>query len=305
MRVIEDNFTKKLNHPTYIALGSFDGLHLGHLSLIKKTIDLSKVNNAKSMIFTFKNHPLSVINEDLMPKLIMSVDTKIESLEKLGIDILNLAQFNDEFMKISPEEFIRKLVYYYNVRGIIVGFNYRFGFKNLGDVDLLNELSLELGYELYIMDAVKYHEDVVSSSRIRNLILEGNMRKANILLGHSFKLSGKVIKGRQIGRTIGFPTINLDYDKKFIIPRGGVYFSVVEYNKKLYKGITNIGYNPTVKGGKLSVETYIVDFNSDIYDKEVHIYFREKIRDEKKFNSLEELTKQLLKDKAYIENKEI
>jgi riboflavin kinase/FMN adenylyltransferase len=305
MKVLKDNFTKRLNYSTYIALGSFDGLHLGHKALINKTIELSRKNKAKSMVFTFFNHPLSIINEDMMPKLIMSNSIKIESLKKMGIDILNLSPFDDEFMHISPEDFVKKLIDYYGAVGLVVGFNYRFGYKNLGDIDLLKKLSAELGYELHIMDAVKIGEDLVSSATIRNLICEGNMVKANKMLDHLYKLEGRVIKGRQLGREIGFPTINLDYDKKFIIPKGGVYYSAVQVREKFFKGITNIGYNPTVKGGKLSVETHIIDFNQDIYDKNVSIYFIERIRDEKKFNSLEELSNQLSKDKLFVRSKNL
>lgn len=305
MKVLKDNFTKRLDYSTYIALGSFDGLHLGHKALIDKTIELSIENKAKSMIFTFLNHPLSIINKDMMPKLIMSNSSKIEFLENIGIDILNLSPFDDEFMHISPEDFVKKLIDYYGAVGLVVGFNYRFGYKNLGDIDLLKKLSAELGYELHIVDAVKIDEDIVSSSAVRNLIREGNMIKANKMLGHLYKIEGRIIKGRQIGRELGFPTINLDYDKKFILPKGGVYYSAVEVGEKFFKGITNIGYNPTVKGGKLSVETHIIDFKQDIYGENVFIHFIERIRDEKKFNSLKELSNQLYKDKLFVQSKNL
>ena len=299
MVIIKDNFKTKLKYPTYIALGSFDGLHLGHMHLINRTVELSKENNAKSMICTFKNHPLSVINKEICPKLIMDNDTKMNLLQSTGIDIVNLVNFDKEFMKITPEGFIKNMVNFYNAKGIIVGFNYRFGYKNLGDVEMLQKYSSILGYKLYVCEAISVNNEVVSSSSIRHLIAEGNIIKANELLGRSHSITGEVIKGKQLGRTIGFPTVNLNYSKHYILPKGGVYYTLAEYENNIYKAITNIGYNPTVEGGKLSVETYILNFDKQIYGEKVKIYFVNRIRDEVKFDTIEELRKQLIKDKEY------
>jgi riboflavin kinase/FMN adenylyltransferase len=301
MLIYEDNFNIKLNEQTYIALGSFDGLHLGHMSLIDKTLKLAKSNNVKSMIFTFKNHPLTVINEEMAPRLIISNDVKSNLLEHIGIDILNYAEFNIEFMKISAEDFIYNIIQHYNAKGFIVGFNYRFGYKNLGDVEFLHSLSKKLNFEVHVVDPVKINGEIISSSKIRHLISEGDITKANYFLTRPFMLEGKVIRGKQLGRKIHFPTINLDYDKKFVLPRGGVYYTIVEYDNKQYKGITNIGYNPTVNDKKLSIETHILDFEKDIYDEFVRVHFYKRIRDEKKFDSLEYLIEQLKKDKKYAE----
>ncbi len=301
MLIYEDNFNTKLIDKTYIALGSFDGLHLGHMSLINKTLELAKLNSAKSMVFTFKNHPLTVINEEIAPRLIISNDVKSRLLQNIGIDILNFAEFNIKFMKISAEDFIYNIIKYYNAKGIVVGFNYRFGYKNLGDVELLYNLSKKLNFEVHVVKPVKINEEIISSSKIRHLISEGDITKANYFLDKPFMLEGKVIKGKQLGRTIQFPTINLDYDKKFVLPRGGVYYTIVEYNNKQYKGITNIGYNPTVNDKKLSIETHILNFEKEIYGESVRVYFHKRIRDEKKFDSIEYLTEQLKKDKSYAE----
>lgn len=299
MLIIKDNFKTKLKYSTYIALGSFDGLHLGHMHLIDKTIKLSRKNNVKSMICTFENHPLSVINKEICPKLIMNNDTKISLLEDTGIDVVNIAKFDEEFMKITPEDFIKNMVECYNAKGIVIGFNYRFGYKNLGDVEMLQKYSTKLGYKLYVCEAINIDNEVVSSSKIRHLIAEGNIIKANELLGRPHSITGNVIKGKQIGRTIGFPTVNLNYNKEYILPKGGVYYTVVEYNSYLYKAITNIGYNPTVEGGKLSVETHIVNFDKQIYGETVKINFISRIRDEVKFNTIGELKQQLVKDNNY------
>ena len=224
---------------------------------------------------------------------------KLNLLENTGIDIVNLVNFDKDFMKITPEEFIKNMVNFYNAKGIVVGFNYRFGYKNLGDVEMLQKYSNILGYKLYVCEAISTNHEIVSSSKIRHLIAEGNITKANELLGRPHTTIGEVIKGKQLGRTIGFPTVNLNYNKEYILPKGGVYYTVVEYDNKLYKAITNIGYNPTVEGGKLSVETHILNFDKQIYGEVIKINFINRIRDEVKFNTIDELKEQLLKDKDY------
>ncbi|MEG0641526.1 MAG: bifunctional riboflavin kinase/FAD synthetase [Clostridium sp.] len=305
MLVIKENFCRNFKEETFIALGSFDGIHKGHIELINKTLELAKEKKVKSMVFTFENHPLSTINAEIMPKLLQSTEDKIKILEEFNIDILNLAQFNNEFMQLSPEDFIKNLVTHYNAKGIVVGFNYRFGYKNLGDVELLKKFGLKYGFEVHIVRAVTSEGEIVSSTKIRALIASGELSKAREFLTRPYFIRGNVIKGRQIGRTIGFPTINLDYNKAFSLPLGGVYFTIVEYNNKDYKGITNIGFNPTVYGNKLSVETNIIDFNHDIYGSDVKIYFLERIRNEKCFESLEQLKSQLNKDTLYVSSKSI
>ena len=305
MLIIKDNFKTKLEVPTYIALGSFDGLHLGHMSLIDRTVQLAKENNAKSMVYVFQNHPLTVINPEISPKLIMSNNTKTKLLEDRGIDIVNLVSFDKDFMKITPEEFIKNMVNFYNAKGIIIGFNYRFGYKNLGDVQMLQRYSRVLGYKLYVCEAVSKNHELVSSSKIRHLIAEGDVVKARLLLGRPIAATGEVIKGKQLGRTIGFPTVNLNYNKGYILPKGGVYFTTIEYDNIIYKAITNIGYNPTVESGKLSVETYILGFDKQIYDEVIKINFIKRIRDEVKFDSIEQLKKQLEEDRKYAYNQKI
>jgi riboflavin kinase / FMN adenylyltransferase len=307
MIVLEDNFNSKLNYKTYIALGSFDGLHIGHMGLINKTLQLSKSSNVKSMIYTFKNHPLTVINKDKVPKLLMDNETKIKLLDSLGVDTVNFVNFNSDYMKISPEDFIVNMVEYYNLQGLIVGFNYRFGYKNAGDIELLKKYSEKLGFELHVIDSVTYKDEIVSSSRIRNLIASGRVHEANEMLISPYMLSGRVVRGKQLGRTIGFPTVNLEYDKNFQLPGTGVYYTAVRYENKLYKGITSVGFNPTVEPSneKISIETYILNFDKEIYDDNIKVYFIHKIREEIEFSSLELLVEQLKLDKAYAEGRNL
>ena len=301
MIVLQDNFEKGINLQTYIALGNFDGLHIGHMGLINKTIELSKENNAKSLVYTFSNHPLSVISKDEGPKLIMSNEAKISLLSKMGIDIINLVKFDESFMKIAPEDFVKNIVNYYKPKGIVVGFNYRFGYKNIGDIKLLEKFSSELNFELHVIDSVSYENEVVSSTKIRGLIADGKLEEANKLLLVPFMLEGKIVKGKQLGRTIGFPTANLQFDDRFILPKIGVYYTAVEYDGSFYKGITSVGYNPTVEEqtSRIYVETHILDFDKNIYNENLKVYFLSRIRDELKFQSLDDLREQLELDRLY------
>lgn len=306
MIVLHDNFKTKLEDNTFIALGSFDGLHKGHLTLINKVLELSKSNdNAKSMVNTFANHPLTIVDSSKVPKLIMDNDTKAEILDELGIDIVNFAIFNEELMEMSPEDFILNMIKCYNVIGIVAGFNYKFGHKNLGDIKLLKKLSEKHNFKLCIINPIEYNEVVISSTRIRNNISNGKIEDANNMLLKPYMLKGKVVEGKKLGRTIGFPTANLDYNEEFIIPQNGVYFTLVKYKENTYKGITNIGTNPTVGINNLTIETYILDFNYNIYGEFIKIYFINKIRNEQKFNSLAKLKYQLKKDKNFAEMRNI
>jgi len=286
----------------YIALGSFDGLHIGHLSLIYKVVEIAKKNNGKSMVFTFENHPKTLIDKGSIPKLLMNNDRKVEILRSHKVDIVCFQEFNFEFMKMTPKEFVEFLIFKYNVKGFVVGFNYKFGYKNLGNVEFLKSLQSEYGYELYVMEPCTYKDEVISSTRIRKALEAGDVFDASKMLNLPYTLSGKIIHGRHIGRTIGFPTANLKYEENFILPKTGVYYTNIMVNNNIYKGITSIGSNPTVEGKALTIETYILDFNGELYGKIVDISFIKKIRDMEKFNGVEELKSQLERDKLFAQN---
>lgn len=287
----------------YIALGSFDGLHLGHLSLIEKAKDLAVKNNGKSIIFTFKNHPRKFLNTTNKIQLIMTNEEKIDILQNEEVDIIAFKAFDEKIMKMMPDEFIRWLCKSYNVKGIIVGFNFKFGYKNLGDVETLEKFQEEYKYKLYVMKPYTMQDEIISSTSIRKELLDGNVKKAFNMLSRPYMLSGKVIDGKKLGRTIGFPTANLEINKEKVIPKKGVYYTNVKIDEKTFKGITSVGNNPTVNGQELTLETYILNFNEDIYGKEIKVYFIDRIRDEIKFNNINELVAQLKKDKKFAEEK--
>lgn len=306
MQIIDNTFEGVLDKKTYIALGSFDGLHLGHMSLIQKCIQLAKQHNGSSMVYTFKNHPLTVVNPNIAPKLLMDNSTKREILQGVGIDILCLVEFSREVMQTSAEDFVLELLTKYNMGGVVVGFNYRFGHKNQGDVSLLQELAKKYNFKVEIMNPLDFNGELISSSRIRNLVENGDITQANQMLSKPFMLSGEVISGKKLGRTLGYPTANIMVDERFIIPRSGVYYTQIRHNGKWYIGMTNVGYNPTVESTtKINVETYILNFDIDIYGDEIQVFFIERIRDEVKFSSIEELVNQMKKDFDYVKDKKI
>ena len=235
----------------------------------------------------------------------MDLDTRLEYLEEENVDIVVLRSFTKEFMSMEAENFIKLLCEDYNVKGIVVGFNFRFGHKNLGNVDVLKNLQKKYGYELYIMDPYTYKGNTISSTRIRNCILEGEVKEATNMLSKPYSIKGKVIHGRHIGRTIGFPTANLEFNEKMVIPGKGVYYTNVKYKDRVFKGITSVGNNPTVNGKELTIETFILNFDKMIYDEELKVYFIEKIRGEMKFDSIDKLVAQIKKDEDFAMSKDI
>ncbi|MDP4087805.1 MAG: bifunctional riboflavin kinase/FAD synthetase [Bacillota bacterium] len=306
MQIIDNKFDDRLNAKTFIALGSFDGLHLGHMCLIDRCMELAKQMKGLSMVYTFRNHPLTIINPEAAPKLILDNLTKMEMLESIGIDILCLVDFNEEVRHMSAEDFITHLLSKYNMGGVVVGFNYRFGYRNQGNVELLQKLSKKHGFSVTVINPLEYDMELVSSSRIRKLAEDGKISEANRMLFKPFRLRGKVITGKQLGRKLGYPTANILVDDKFVIPKPGVYYSNVRYRGSVYLGMTNIGYNPTVEcTNRINIETYIFDFNEVIYGEELEVFFIERIRDEIKFSSLEELIGQMKKDDNYVKGKKI
>ena len=299
--IIKDTDLKDIQtSDNYIALGSFDGLHLGHLSLIHKVHEEAQKNGGKSIVYTFKSHPRAVLNKDHVPRLLMNNDEKADILQECGIDMLYFQEFDSDFMKMTPNEFIEFLIKKFHAKGLVVGFNYKFGYKNMGDTKLLQELAGEYDFKLFVMEPCIYEGEVISSTR--KAIEDGEVQKACEMLSHPLRLSGKVIHGRKIGRTIGFPTANLNYDKNYVLPAVGVYYTNVKVNNIIYKGITSVGNNPTVDGKSLTIETYILDFDQDIYEKNIEVFFIKKIRNEKKFNGIEQLKDQLKKDKSFAFN---
>lgn len=288
-----------------VTIGNFDGLHKGHQVLIKKTIEYAKLKNIKSVVFTFENHPANYFNPNTI-KNIISNNQKIKRLKELGVDYIINIPFSEFMTKISAYDFVKDiLVNKLNAQKIIVGYDFNFARNKEGNVSILNDLSKEFNFELEVINPIKINNIRVSSTFIRNLILTGKLDKVKDYLGYDYELSGEVIHARKLGRTIGFPTANMQISEEVVIPKCGIYATRVYIDDEIFYGATNIGYNPTVNGQGLSIETNILNFDRDIYGKIIKLQFLERIRDEKKFSSIEELKKQLQKDTSYIYKKYI
>lgn len=280
---------------TVAALGNFDGLHIAHKAIIKSGIEYAKQNNLKSGVMLFEENSKEVTGTKHI-EIITPNKMKLELLEKANTDFVYIRKFTREFMQVSAEDFVKLLVKNLKVRAVCVGYDYSFGYKAQGDVELLKTLGEKYGFRVFVTDAVKIDGEIVSSTRIREMIKAGEIEKANKFLGRSFCLEGKVVKGLQNGRKMGIPTANIEYDSNVVLPKEGVYFGLTYVGEKPFKSVINIGRNPTFNAEKLTVESHILDFNGDIYDKNIRVSFEKRIRDVIKFNSIDELKNQINAD---------
>jgi len=289
-------------HNSVVSLGKFDGLHRGHQLLLNKILEQKK-HGFSAVMFTFMYHPSNLFSDKEI-ELIYTEEEKRLLLEQTGLDVLISYPFTEETASMEPENFIKEvLIQKLDAKMIVVGSDYCFGHNRKGNLDLLRAMSQVYGYELIVFDKLKVGEQVISSSYIRSEIAEGHIENANKLLGNPFTIIGEVQHGRKIGRTLGFPTTNLIPPVHKILPPNGVYVSITKINGFEYPGVTNIGHNPTVgTTPERRVETYIFDYDADLYGKtiEVALYARE--RSEVKFNSLDELKEQMKQDIVFGQN---
>lgn len=288
-----------------VCLGKFDGIHRGHRLLIE---EIQKYKNQKlqAVVFTFALHPYTLFSKG-EAKLIDTTREKIEKLESLGVDVLVSYPFTKETAAMEPEDFIKEvLVKKLDAKVVVVGKDFHFGYQRKGNVTLLRKYAAEYGYKVVSLEKIQEDKHVISSTRVRHEIKSGNMKKVTRLLGEPYSILGEVIHGKQLGRTIGMPTINQEIEDAKIIPPKGVYVSKVVLPEGDYRGVTNIGNKPTVSGEhKLGVETHIIDYEGDLYGKTVKVSLYEFVRSEQKFSSLEELKLQMHQDMEYAKNTEI
>ena len=303
MKVFKNFNDYSSQKPLALSLGMFDGVHLGHKSIIDELIKVGTENNLETAILTFWPHPRFVFNPNEDLKLLNTIEEKQQRIDKYGIDNLFLKEFDEEFRNLTGEEFVRQiLVDKLNVKYLIIGYDHSFGKNKSGNFELLQKLSKELDFEVEQMEAINIHENNISSTKIRNALLTGNIKEANEMLGYAYPVSGTVVHGKKIGRTIGYPTANIDTESIKLLPKKGAYIVEVEIKGQQYKGMLSIGTNPTVNGEKLTVEVYILDFNQDIYDEKITVRFRDYLHDEIKFEGLEKLIERLDLDKKITEN---
>lgn len=298
MKIVREfeNYTE--NTPKVLSLGMFDGVHFGHISIINLLKSVAQENNLETAILTFWPHPRKVFNPNDEIKLLNTLNEKLNLLENANLDVVFLKSFDENFRNLTGEEFVRQiLVEKLNVKHIIIGHDHVFGKNKSGNFELLQKLSKELDFEVQQLDAVKEGEFNISSTKIRNCLGNGNIIGANKMLGYHYSVSGKVIDGKKLGRTIGYPTANIEVDELKLLPKKGAYIVEVYVKNKFYKGMLSIGTNPTVNGDKLTVEVYILDFNENIYGEEITVKFRDFLHEEIKFESLEKLIERLDEDK--------
>jgi len=295
--ITEFKSTKK----TIVTIGTFDGVHIGHQKIIEKLIKGAKNSEYESLILTFFPHPRMVLQGNSSIKLLNTIDEKSSLLEKTGLNHLVIHPFDKEFSNLSAEEFVKTiLVDSFNIHKIIIGYDHQFGKNRAANIDDLILFGKKYGFEVEQISVQEIDSVSVSSTKIRDAIANGTMAVANEFLGYNYLLTGKIIQGKQLGRTIGFPTANLKIEENYkLIPKNGVYIVKSQLNKKTVFGIMNIGVNPTVNGENLSIEVHFLDFEADLYDIEIAVSVIDKIRDEQKFTSIELLKAQIQKDKNY------
>ena len=299
-----DEYLKKYNYPLVVTIGSFDGIHLGHQELIRETVKISTNKNLKSAVLTFDPHPLTITNK-INRLNISTISDKFNIIEKFNIDFLIVIKFDEQFSKISKDDFINKYLIELNVKEVIVGNDFKFGYKGEGKAFEITNLSNNL-INTKIIDIIKINNEKIGSSKIIKLLSDGDIEQVNKLLGYNYFFIGNVIKGNQIGRKIGFPTANINNDDVKKLLKIGVYGVRVHLNNETFLGMMNIGHNPTCNfTSDLSIEINLFDFDENLYDQTLKIEVFCFIRGELKFSNVYELVTQLEKDKKNIINKNL
>lgn len=297
MDVIKDleNIPKDLKY-SLITIGNFDGVHLGHQQIFQRLITEAKEKNRKSAVITFEPHPQKIIHPERRPFFLLTpLEEKLDFMASLGIDVAVVIAFSPEFARITAEDFVRTVLWNkFRLQKIFIGYDYAFGNNKEGNAGFLEKLGEELGFQVEEISAVTIDGIIVSSTNIRLAILEGNVGRAARMLDRPYTLNGTVVKGYRRGTGIGFPTANIKSEK--VIPGIGVYVIIAEIEGTRYQGVLNIGYNPTFGNEELSTEVHLLDFQGDIYGKEIGISFIDRLRDERKFESSEKLVEQISRD---------
>ena len=278
-----------------LALGYFDGVHIGHQAVIKNAVNYAKQNGGKSAVITFKDHPCCFFH-GVCPKYILTREYREKFIADLGVDYLYELDF-EKLAGLSAEEYLENiLIKHFSPKSISTGFNHNFGHNKTGDVKFLEQESVKYNYKYFALPPQKYDGEVISSTKIRKLLSDGQIDTANKMLGRNFIIEGTVIKGRQIGRTIGFRTANILYPLELIDIPFGVYSVLVNYASQTYQGIANFGVRPTVNGHGALLEVHILDFERDIYGEVLEVKFIKMLRTERKFDSLDSLKQQISRD---------
>ncbi len=296
MKIYESLNDIKNIEPTVVAMGNFDGIHRGHKELIRRCVSAARSAGMKAAVFTFSNHPKNFFKESSV-KTLLFYEEKKELVESLGVDYFFNIPFDETICKMSAEEYVDELLIgLFNMQEAYCGFNYRFGNKARGNTEMLMKMSLQKGFGIHVMEPFKVDGQVVSSTLIRECIGNGQMEKARKYLDRYYSVRGEVIHGNEIGRTIGFATANIMPDEIMLTPENGVYATCAMVEGERYPSVTNVGVKPTVGINKRNIETHIFGFNQDIYGSQIKVEFMKLLREEKKFDSLDQLKRQIEND---------
>lgn len=289
---------------TVVTIGTFDGVHLGHRQIINRLNESARANDWESCVLTFFPHPRMVLQKDTSLRLINTIDERAQLLEGLGLDHLVIHPFTLDFSRYHAETFVEEiLVNSLNAKKVIIGYDHRFGRNRNANIEDLKRFGEQLGFEVEEISKQQLEDVAVSSTKVRKSLEIGDVALANSYLDQAFMLSGIVVKGRSLGRTIGYPTANLDIAEDYkLIPAQGVYVVQSRINGKIVYGMMNIGTNPTVGGSAQTIETYFFDFDNDLYGQSLEIQLLDRIRDEKNFESVDELVKAMKADEIYARN---
>lgn len=292
---VREKIYQKFHRPA-VALGNFDGVHLGHQAILRKTVDTARLKRHDALVYTFDPHPRVVLNKAPEIPRITTFRERADIMEYLGINVLVLAEFTLEFARQAPEEFVGNiLVEELGVADIFIGENYRFGRGRSGTADTLRQMAPEMGFRVHVVPSVIVGDERVSSSRIRDHLLRGEIGQANRLLGREFTVEGKVVHGHHRGKLLGFPTANIKPESK-LQPPEGVYAAYCRVGTETRLAVMNIGRNPTFKDRRTSFEVHILDFSEDLYGETLKVYIVDRLRAEMTFSSPEELKSQIRKD---------
>ena len=297
MQILSNLFEIKLSKSTIATIGTFDGIHIGHQKILNSLVRFAKENSLKSVVITFDPHPRKVINKKNSIELINTIEEKKEKIKTLGIDYLIVQKFDEKFSETEANKFVEILKNNINIEKLIVGYDHRFGKNRNADINDLKKYGKELNFEVIEIDALEIEEVNISSTKIRSAIKDGNIRQANSYLGYNFFLGGEVVKGHSRGKELGFPTANLKIDEDKIIPKNGVYLVKSKIDHQDVYGMMNIGYNPTFNNKSKKIETHFFNLNKNLYGKIIKIELLEYIREEKRFETVDDLIQRLKLDR--------
>ena len=297
MQILSNLFEIKLSKSTIATIGTFDGIHIGHQKILNSLARFAKENSLKSVVITFDPHPRKIINKKNSIGLINTIEEKKEKLKTLGINYLIVQKFDEKFSETEANKFVEILKNNINIEKLIVGYDHRFGKNRNADINDLKKYGKELNFEVIEIDALEIEEVNISSTKIRSAIKDGNIQLANSYLDYNFFLSGEVVKGHSRGKELGFPTANLKIDEDKIIPKNGVYLVKSKIDHQDIYGMMNIGYNPTFNNKSKKIETHFFNLNKNLYGKIIKIELLEYIREEKRFETVDDLIQRLKLDR--------